>query len=62
VLVGKPEWMYLKEYLLKLQELTTRELAMAQSELAVYRSQGKWALLEQLIHLPETIKSYKKEI
>jgi hypothetical protein len=34
---------------------------MAQSEQEVFRKQGKWNLLEQLIHLPETIKSYKEK-
>ena len=33
---------------------TTLELAMAQSEQEVYRKQGKWNLLEQLIQLDKT--------
>ena len=55
-IVKSPQWKPLKEYLLKLQDQTTRELAMAQSEQEVYRKQGKWNLLEQLIQLERTNK------
>jgi hypothetical protein len=57
VLVSSPQWVVLKEYLQKLQELTVKELAMAQSEQAMFRSQGKWSLLEQLIHLQDNLKN-----
>ena len=55
-IVQSPQWKPLKEYLLTLQAQTTRELAMAQSEQEVYRKQGKWNLLEQLIQLERTNK------
>ena len=55
--VSSPQWVVLKEYLQKLQELTVKELAMAQSEQAMFRSQGKWSLLEQLIHLQDNLKN-----
>ena len=56
-LTTSPQWTVLKDYLLKLQEQTVKELAMGQSEQAMYRSQGKWNLLEQLIHLQDNLKN-----
>jgi hypothetical protein len=53
-IVQSPQWTHLKEYLTNLQHQTTRELAMAQSEQEVFRKQGKWNLLEQLIQLDKT--------
>jgi hypothetical protein len=55
--VNNPEvWEALKEYLQKAKTLELRVLAVATSELELYRSQGRLSSLERLEQLKDSVK------
>jgi hypothetical protein len=56
--VNNPEaWEALKEYLQKAKTLELRVLAVATSELELYRSQGRLNSLERLEQLKDNVKA-----
>ena len=56
-LVHNPEvWDHLKDHLLALKNLELQALAVATSELEMFRSQGKVNLLVRLEQLPDEVK------
>lgn len=50
-LLNNKEWPLMEDYLMDLRELTIQGVVTAQSELELFRQQGKLALLETLLKL-----------
>ena len=60
-LVNNPEtWEALKEYLQKAKMSELRVLAVATSELEVFRSQGRVSSLERLERLRDNVNEYEE--
>jgi hypothetical protein len=57
---NKAQWQIWEEYLQELRQQTIQELEVATSERAMYRCQGKLALVRKLISLPQAIKRSKE--
>ena len=56
-LVNNPEvWDHLKEHLLVLKNLELQALAVATSELEMFRCQGRVSSLVRLVKLPDEVK------
>jgi hypothetical protein len=61
-LVNNPkQWEAVEEYLKHLKNLELQVLAVATSELEIYRSQGRVSSLERLLQLPQSVKQIIKE-
>jgi hypothetical protein len=59
-LVNSEQWVVMEEYLQKLQEQTTLEMAKAQSDLVIHQCQGRWNLLDRLKNLPNNVRDIVK--
>jgi hypothetical protein len=61
-LVNSQEWKNLEEYLNKVQEQTTQEMAKAQNQQLLHQCQGRWNLLDRLKNLPTQVNDLKNSV
>jgi hypothetical protein len=61
LLEDKPKWDLLVKHLLELRQQIIQELEVATSEQAMFRCQGKLALVKQLLTLDNALKQSKKD-
>jgi hypothetical protein len=60
LLEDKVKWHQLDQFLQELRQQIHQELEVATSEQAMYRCQGKLALVRQILNLPEANKRNKE--
>jgi uroporphyrinogen-III decarboxylase len=61
-LVNSEQWQSLEEYLNKVQEQTTQEMAKSQNLQIIHQCQGRWNFLERLKNLPNQVNELKKSV
>ena len=60
-LVNSQEWKHLEEYLDKVQNQTTQEMARGLTQQTIQQCQGRWLFLDRLKNLPNQVKEILKD-
>ena len=60
-LVNSQEWKHLEEYLNKVQNQTTQEMARGLTQQTIQQCQGRWLFLDRLKNLPSQVREILKD-
>ena len=61
-LINSEQWKHLEEYLNKVQEQTTQEMAKSHNLQIIHQCQGRWNFLERLKNLPSQVNELKQSV
>ena len=61
-LTNSQQWLHLVEYLNKVQEQTTQEMAKSHNLQIIHQCQGRWNFLERLKNLPSQVNDLRNSV